>query len=212
MQQYFYQSKKWLTEALFPPKCPICYEHGSALHVICLEPYVMVEFDSTRQLIWLSRYEQPIIKKLIESCKFFGFTSVVQPWVESVPPNFFENILPNGEWTVVPVPLHWSRRLWRGFNQSEIIANNLKNNVLGLCISNNLLRVKKTKQQARLSKQQRKKNIQGAFAWKKGVAIPRQIILVDDVYTSGATLLEAKKTLLQAGAEEVWCFVLARKI
>lgn len=214
------QIKDWLTAALFPPKCPLCFERGSVLHTACIRPYVSLEFDHDKQLIWLSRYNEPAIKRLIERCKFYGFTNMVAPWIQTVLEKTDENEsseiiawkeLTRKKWTVVPVPLHWSRRLWRGFNQAEVIAKNLQKHDSSLVFSDFLTRVKKTKQQAKLSKTDRQKNITGAFFWKSNHPVPANVILVDDVYTSGATLNEAKKTLQQAGAKEVWCLVLARK-
>lgn len=211
MRQYFYQAKQWITESLFPDKCAVCFGKGVSLHKECITPFLSFQIDNEKQLIWLSRYNEPVIKKLIKNCKFFGFTSVVDPWIMCVSKDVFPDNFQEKNWVIVPVPLHWSRRLWRGFNQSFVIANGLKNIFPNMAVSSDLLRTKKTKQQAKLSRIERKKNIEGAFVWSKDAQIPQKIIIVDDVYTSGATLREAKKTLLAAGAKEVWCLVLARK-
>lgn len=109
----------------------------------------------------------------------------------------------------VPVPLHWSRRLRRGYNQSAVLARKLKHSRAG--ISKDLVRTRRTKQQpAMASPAARAKNVAGAFAVRsrhnfKG----RKICLVDDIKTTGATLNECAKVLKRAGASEVFALVLA---
>jgi len=110
---------------------------------------------------------------------------------------------------VIPIPLHPIRFRFRGFNQSEIIAqkfvqtNNLK------IETNKLIRRKNTKAQAKLNKNKRLQNIQNCFAWQ-GEAIKAKVILIDDVTSTGATLNEAAKIILDNGAQEVWGLVLAK--
>jgi ComF family protein len=109
----------------------------------------------------------------------------------------------------VPVPLHWSRRLIRGYNQSEVLLKSL--NHRKTAISTDLVRVRLTKYQpAMTSPAARQKNVAGAFAVRDGHNFAgRKICLVDDIKTSGATLNECAKVLKQAGAAKVFALVLA---
>lgn len=109
----------------------------------------------------------------------------------------------------VPVPLHWSRRLVRGYNQSLILAKKLKHPTAK--ISTDLVRVRRTKFQPTMaSAAARARNVAGAFAVRRGHKFAgRRICLVDDIKTTGATLNECAKTLKQAGASEVFALVLA---
>jgi ComF family protein len=109
----------------------------------------------------------------------------------------------------VPVPLHWSRRLVRGYNQSHVLTRRLKHPTVG--ISTNLARVRRTSAQPSMpSPSARAKNVAGAFAVRNGHDFAgRKICLVDDIKTSGATLNECAKTLKQAGASKVFALVLA---
>jgi ComF family protein len=110
--------------------------------------------------------------------------------------------------TVVPVPLHWRRRLQRGFNQSFLLARKLR--LSGVPISTDLVRIRHTQQQWDLNPAQRRKNVKGAFAVRKGHHFEgKRIALVDDITTSGATLNECAKTLKASGAEKVIAFVVA---
>jgi len=110
---------------------------------------------------------------------------------------------------VVPVPLHWRRRLARGYNQSAILAGSLRARGLGL--STDLVRIRHTKQQpAMASPASRRRNVAGAFAVRKGHPFAgRRICLADDVKTTGATLNECARVLKEAGAQRVYAVVLA---
>jgi len=109
----------------------------------------------------------------------------------------------------VPVPLHWSRRLARGYNQSHIITRKLKHPRAK--ISSGLVRIRRTKlQPAMASPTARAKNVAGAFAVRRRHNFAnRKICLVDDIKTTGATLNECAKTLKNAGASRVFALVLA---
>ncbi len=109
----------------------------------------------------------------------------------------------------VPVPLHWSRRLVRGYNQSLVLAKKLKHPTAR--INTDLVRVRRTKTQPLMaSPAARIRNVAGAFAVRHGHNFTgRNICLVDDIKTTGATLNECTKTLKQAGASKVFALVLA---
>lgn len=104
---------------------------------------------------------------------------------------------------VCPVPLHWSRRVTRGYNQAGLIAEGV-GRLLQVVTVSHLTRTRWTSQQVGLSGPARLENVRGAFA----VANPdrlrgARILLVDDVWTTGATLSECASALLHAGAVEV---------
>jgi len=106
---------------------------------------------------------------------------------------------------VVPVPLHRSRERIRGFNQAELIALRT-----GLPVASRILRRRKnTPSQTGLTRSERKRNLAGAFEVRDEVA-GRQIILVDDVYTTGSTMNEIARTLKRAGAGRVEVLTVAR--
>jgi len=110
----------------------------------------------------------------------------------------------------VPVPLHWSRRLFRGYNQSLVLANKLTHPTAQ--ISTDLARIRYTKTQPGgiANAAARARNVAGAFAVRRGHQFAgRNICLVDDIKTTGATLNECAKTLKEAGASKVFALVLA---
>ena len=109
----------------------------------------------------------------------------------------------------VPVPLHWTRRLARGYNQAKIVAGKLNQPSARISIA--LVRIKKTKTQPTMaSPAARAKNVSGAFAVRYGHKLTgKRICLIDDIKTTGATLNECARTLKQAGADKVFALVLA---
>jgi ComF family protein len=109
----------------------------------------------------------------------------------------------------VPVPLHWTRRLFRGYNQSLVLTKKLEHPTAK--INTELVRIRRTKPQpAMISEPARARNVAGAFAVRRGHRFAgRSVCLVDDIKTSGATLNECAKTLKEAGASKVFALVLA---
>lgn len=110
---------------------------------------------------------------------------------------------------LVPVPLHWSKRLVRGYNQSFVLAKKLRHP--SARIDTDLVRIRRTRSQVMMpSPAARARNVAGAFAVRLSHCFDgRNVCLVDDVKTTGATLNECAKTLKQAGASKVYAMVLA---
>lgn len=120
--------------------------------------------------------------------------------------------LPSSADLVMPVPLHKKRLRMRGFNQSLLLAKEAARIFSARLDYMNLRRVRHTGQQTDLTAQERKKNVSGAFAVERPEGLNgKKVVLVDDVYTTGATIKECAKTLKKAGAE-VWALTLARTI
>jgi ComF family protein len=105
---------------------------------------------------------------------------------------------------LIPVPLHFARKRERGFNQSEILAQELSE-VTDLPVLKKVLkRIKNTKDQTKLTPEERIENVKGAFTLIDPEKIEgKRIILIDDVITTGATLSECASVLKEAGAERV---------
>ena len=87
---------------------------------------------------------------------------------------------------LVPVPLHWRRKIQRGFNQAELISEHLSK-LTNISSVNLLKRCRYTTTQTRLSRSQRLKNLKGAFKMSSKKAVFRSVILIDDVFTTGST-------------------------
>jgi len=104
---------------------------------------------------------------------------------------------------IVPVPLHWRRTWQRGYNQSALLAGEVAKHT-GLPLAEKALaRTRNTAPQARLDRDARLQNLQGAFTANEKLVRDRHILLVDDVTTTGATLAACTLVLLDAGAKRV---------
>ena len=113
---------------------------------------------------------------------------------------------------LVPIPLYHARERKRVYNHAHILAQELSGK-LNLSVIKVLKRIRNTKTQVDLGKEERKKNLKDAFEIDLKFASQikgRQIFLVDDIFTTGSTLLEAGKVLKKNGAESVWGLTLAR--
>jgi ComF family protein len=110
---------------------------------------------------------------------------------------------------LAPVPLHWHRQFDRGFNQAVLLARRTAS-VLDLPYSHLLKRVRDTGHQAWRSRDERMVSMHDAFILRRGVTVPRHVVLVDDIATTGATLDACAKALKNHGAVRVDAWVVAR--
>jgi len=111
---------------------------------------------------------------------------------------------------IVAVPLHKKRQCERGFNQSELLSQVLAERVEVPVLSDTLIRIKETSVQAGLGRQERFANLKQAFHIrdKEGI-IGKRIVLVDDIFTTGSTVNECSRVLIEAGAEKVYVLTVA---
>ena len=160
-------------------------------------------------------YYNNFLKRLIKSIKYRLATDVFKELCLVIKPDKLIKIsmfkrLKKGEFWLQPIPLHPSRLRARGFNQAKIIADYF-NQFLDFPLANYLVRAKNTLSQAQIKKDKdRFKNMRGAFNVNTQEASGNNIILVDDIVTSGSTLKEAARTLKSAGASSVFVLTLAK--
>ncbi|HUN89477.1 MAG TPA: ComF family protein [Terriglobales bacterium] len=159
--------------------------------------------DGLRELIHLLKYQQ-----VRPAADVLG--RMLAEAVTDLTPEF-EGELP----LVVPVPLHATKLRSRGFNQSELIAKAMaRQKPLGMELElapGLLIRKRATESQVGYTRQQRIANLRGAFS-AKSVPSGRDILLVDDVFTTGTTVAECTRVLRRAGAERVWVATVARTL
>lgn len=104
----------------------------------------------------------------------------------------------------MPIPIHYKRRVKRGYNQAEILASRLGEYINIPINSKCLVRQSNTKPQKDLSVSERKQNLENAFKIVDNVVKYRKVILIDDIYTTGSTIDECAKVLLSAGVDKVY--------
>ena len=172
-------------------------------------------------------YEDKLIARLIKQYKYYfslkiadilgdfllffiknlNSQMILLPAKEKNAPGF---LFKQNDYCIMPVPLHKRRLRWRGFNQADVLAKILANKLNIPLINNQLIRIKYKRPQAKINSQKRKNNINGCFGYQGARLDKKNIILVDDVVTSGSTLNECAKVLKEKGAKEVWGVCVAR--
>ncbi len=221
-------------EVLFPISCLTCNAPGQFVCAPCLAGMRQVPFqrciacqkpaalglthpscrrpERPEQLISLLDYHDPTVANAIIAGKYKFLPDVFHTLG-----TFMAQHAMNNEWQkywadsiVTFITLAARRQSWRSFNQSELLAK-----PIAAAFSQRpqpiLARTKMAKPQKELSRGQRKENLKGSFACRAGANIRGQrLVLIDDVTTTGATLMEAAKALKQNGARAVYCLTLAQ--
>jgi ComF family protein len=151
------------------------------------------------------------LRVLVHELKYRGRRRVAARLAEELLASERTRTLLEGDALLVPVPLHPRRRRERGYNQSELLARELERRTGRVVAARSLVRRKETAPQTGLSAAERRRNVAGAFAVRhRGKVAGRVVVLVDDVWTTGATALECARILREAGAAEVRLLSVAR--
>lgn len=180
----------------------------------CGECYPYYALDG----LLVASYYDGAVKELIKTCKYHFAESVGQVLGNLLilsmghlldkPSSTLPKFLPWSKNLLVPVPLAKRRYNWRGFNQAAVIAEQF-GNYFNLTLADHLERQHRPAQ-AHLSRQARRQNLQQVFTWTGKDLLGKNIILIDDVATTGTTLNECAKALKSRGAKQVWGLVVAK--
>lgn len=203
-----------IVDLVFPKTCVGCGKVGRYLCETCKKKIEIIGADYENKKIegriGLFKYNG-VIKELISLLKFEFVSDVKTEIGEMIVTQLKENY-PNileywqkNMFVIVPVPLHWRRENWRGFNQAEIIANEV-GKIINLEVNNKLIiRYKNTKKQVTSNKIERNINIKNAFV--KINKIPENLIIFDDVWTTGNTIKNIVKVTPKN--RKIWVLTLA---
>lgn len=185
--------------------CPVCMRRIPLDGVSC-HP------EARYILAGATHYAHDAVQKLIWQMKYENWLTAAEPvgmiltnYLRALPYDF-------SSYYVVPIPLHKNREWKRGFNQAAVIGGAVSRALYVPTIAKNLVRVKETPAQAdQKDYGAREKNIEGAFHIERPSEFKRKnILLIDDVTTSGATCREAARILKSAGAKKIIAAVVAR--
>lgn len=153
-----------------------------------------------------------VLLEAVHLFKYHHRTSLRSVLADLVAKHDWGNFDPKRYDVMVPVPLHRQRLYERGFNQAMLLCRGI-GEVWGIEINETgLARTRRTAPQIRLTVAQREKNVRGAFAVRGDGFSGKRVLLVDDVYTTGATVSECSRILMGAGAEEVGVLTIARVV
>ncbi|MFH1291767.1 MAG: ComF family protein [bacterium] len=206
-------------DVLFPIFCLGCGQEGNWICKDCTQK-IKVQFKTEikavpgldRVTAFFNYQDGEIIPKLIKQLKYSYARDLAYEVAKMLQNKMTSQDIFESGFEVIPVPLHKIRQRQRGFNQAELIARQLTflfpHQSL---IINKLKRIKNTPQQTKLSGENRKNNLDDAFVWSASGLAPKKVVLVDDVFTTGATMQACAKTLKRSGTETVWGLVLARR-
>ena len=192
---------------VFPPLCPQCGK-PQASGILCPScRQRQTQIDGVRSPF---RFEE-VLRQAIHQLKYHNLRAISPCLAQLLADYLHSNPLP-GE-AIIPVPLHPRRLRERGYNQSGLLARELSKLTNLPLIQDCLIRIKEAQPQVRASSaQERLNNVASAFLCQDNGVDGKQIILIDDVCTSGATLESCASALKNKGATSVWGLTLAREI
>jgi len=209
-----------LLNLLFPPTCIGCGKRNVYLCFKCVENIKVSEAKLEKNIYPIFSYKDKVIKKALWNLKYKGHMSIAKPLALLIHDRILEElsdleIMDDFKNPIlVPIPLSKRRLRERGFNQSEEIAKEIYKIDDGNTFEfapNALLKIKETESQVKIKDRvERLKNLNGCFAVKNSEKVRgRNIILIDDITTTGTTINEAKETLLRADVKKVIAFTVA---
>ncbi|MCD4705163.1 ComF family protein [bacterium] len=207
---------KKLLDILFPIECLGCGQNDILLCSDCLNSIKINQPDHFQneiidQVHVCTSFHNALLRKLIHFYKYNYMESLAED-LSKILINYYSQIdYKLNEVTIIPVPLHSKKLLVRCFNQADLIAQNFCQH-FGYQFKNDLIqRIKNTKQQAQLNKAERIQNLKNSFKiLDKKFVQNRDFIIIDDIYTTGSTVLEMAKILKKYGAQKIWCLVIAK--
>lgn len=189
-------------DLIFPKECVLCGANGAYLCEMCSRDKKFDD-ETIHKLIKLLKY-----KFSIEIAQFLG-QILYERYADFLKRAAAEKSALNESWSITFVPIHKKRFLFRGFNHVELIARVVAK-LSRVPISDCLIKIRNTHPQVGLKRQERLTNLIDAFAIKPGASTAKNIILIDDVKTTGATLNECAKVLKKSGVEKIYEMVLRK--
>ena len=204
---------------IYPPVCgfcnQICNEHLCKKCAIKIKEYEINSIRKTKdkyfdELLCLFKYED-IIRDILIKYKFQNKAYLYKTFVKITLKNKkICGFLKNYD-IIIPVPISKKRKQKRGYNQSYLIAKEISKYTNLKCENNCLIKQKETIEQSKLDKEQRKTNIKGAYKIiNKAKIINKNILIVDDIYTTGNTANECARILKENGIHKVGILTIAK--
>lgn len=237
--RYSQNAVNWLLDLIFPIRCLECKKFGRYLCGTCFRTipvkktfecigckrptpfgatcYFCAKTSSIDRLFIVADYKNPLVEKTLKFYKYRFITGLSVP-LSQLAKNYLKWLSLKKEFNLfesnpllISVPLHRQRLNWRGFNQSELLAKELAD-TFQMETANVLRRIKNKIPQADIKQRDaRLANMAGAFECPDKTKLSgREVLLIDDVCTTGATLNECARVLKESGAGKVTALVIAR--
>jgi ComF family protein len=209
-----------LIDWLFPPQCLICGKIPDAAPFLCESCYRACSVfddcpdsgahheDKPANRVCVMFTFDEYIQKLVHQLKYRDMPYIGTFLGQRVGKYYQHHDIANCD-ALVPIPLNAVRKRERTYNQSSYIARGIAS-VWGIPVEERLLkRCRNTRTQTRLNRDERRENIRDAFVLRNKKQIPERVCLIDDVFTTGATTMEAARTLKRSGVRMVHILTLA---
>lgn len=200
-----------ILSVLFPPSCYNCHQEGTSLCTSCLSSCKKSIETPALYITSVYSFQDKLIKKVIHAIKYFHRRDLIEPLTQELGIILLQKLKKENitNLVIVPIPMSSLRKYMRGYNQAELIAKTLSQQCSLDINTKILLRKKSPKRQVTTkTRSERLLNQNDSFMVMKDVS-GLNIILVDDVTTTGATIMEARKTLLKQGARSVSAITIA---
>ncbi len=215
--------KYWVMNAIdsifFEEKCANCKKIGKILCTKCIQELPKPEHDLPSHIYSLFEYRDKTVKKILTDAKYrkkFNGLNIFGPYLESAILDITSEYKELNNYTqiiLIPVPISKKRLRTRGYNQAEIIANSIINNtkdeyILGVNI---IKKIKDRTPQASIhNRKDRLKSPIGTFSIKNKEILQNSLcIIIDDITTTGGTIKEMRRILLESGALDVFGVTIA---
>ncbi len=206
----------YLRTLLLPTTCTLCKKEGVTL---CAECVSSLPVCKEHEVIFLEKvfvllsYRDARVKRILHDAKYHHQKRLYEPLIEALVQKFPSLLsLSKTSTLIIPVPVHPLRSFFRGQNHTKSLAFFLSEKTKLSYNASLLFKKKRTKRQALLSKKERLTAQKNSFAvrvGKKSLLEGKDILLIDDILTTGSTLQEAKEVLLSSGAKSVDLLALA---
>ena len=204
----------------FPPTCGFCNEiSNSYICKYCLDYLEKVQINKAdiyddkffTTHVWLFKYENEIREKIIDY-KFNNKPYLYRSFAELITMNQDICHYINSFDIIIPVPIHKKRKKFRGYNQSELIAKEITKNIKTIQLQTDLIeKIKNITPQSMLNKDERIENVINAYKANENIDISgKNILLLDDVYTTGSTVNECAKVLKRSNCGKIGVLTLAK--
>jgi len=198
-----------ILDFIFPYRCVIC---GKETEIICskclksIKPLNSQKIEPKKgidKLLCYGAYSGSL-KKVIISFKFYGKQKIAEILGRKISEMIKKHLEIQENTIIIPIPLHPLREKERGFNQAKLLSEEVSKNLNILCVTDSVSRIKETKYMHSLDKKERFKNIKNAFKITKPEMIKdKNIIVIDDIFTTGATMSQFALLLKSAGCKSV---------
>lgn len=201
-----------LLDLIFPPACEVCRKRCE--EALCPDCFSEIKFVKPQLGIYCASAYEGVMRTALHRFKFQRRKNLAEPlgvllvkYISHAP-----GLKMNEVNYIIPVPLHRRRQQQRGYNQAELLAR-----VIGryyeVPVISALERIKDTRPQFDLQREARFTNIRGAFKVSDAKAVyNKNVLLLDDIYTTGSTIGECSKVLKTAGARRIEILTLSRAV